>query len=122
MSIAGFACASALLMQPRMSQYFMPRSLIQNPITDCSILLRDVFVRLGDKARRADGEENQVVLARIADALWRGAGDEHHVTRPHVLGGARSDLDPPLSFQDDVALDRILHAVPARGHARRHAG
>ena len=57
----------------------------------------DVLVGPGDESRGAQGEEDQVGIAEVGNALWTARGDKHQVSGAEDLRGQIANLDPPLA-------------------------
>src|SRR5688572_3070438 len=108
--VAGFTTGSVFpsagachlpLMKSCVSMY--PMAILESGLKerDGNALLQ-VFVRLVPEARRADGEEHQVLLAEVGNALARRRRNQHHVAGTDFLRRQVGDLDPSPALQDHV--------------------
>src|SRR4051812_8675785 len=107
--VAGFTTGSVLpsagachlpLMKSCVSMYPMAASSRERKKERDVNSLRQVFVRLVPETRRADGEEDEVLLADVRDALPHRRRNQHYVAGPDLLRRQLANLDEPPALQD----------------------
>src|SRR5258705_13582106 len=81
------------------------------------VVIRSRHVSLLDKARTADANEEEVVVADIFHPLGRVRRYADDITGADHRRRQVAHLDPPNAADDDVALDDPSDAVPLRRHA-----
>ena len=87
--------------------------LKRSPARSKGLFLRaEILVALRQESRRADRQENQVVVTRISDRLGCASGNENHIAR-HNLRNQVTYRCFPSTREDDVALGRVDESVEA---------
>ena len=86
-------------------------------------LWRTLFQVLIDtiaKARRADGQKDEVSGAGVGDALGAHGGNDNDVSRANLCRWQITDLNQSCADDNAVALRCAFQTMPAGGSARCH--